>query len=112
MSNRYGEELPSDITEREMYNNMLIHQTVTKASFLLGGSLAVAFNLYDIFSSGFSFYELLAAVFYFAAGSVLFFSFYMAIFSLRHFEVHPLVIYLTAALGPIVLSLFLLFYFC
>ena len=102
--NRYKEELPSDITEREMYNHMLINQTVTKATPFIGGGIAVAFNKSALLSASSVSGALIYAVALFIGGFLLCGLIKYLVFSLRHLEVHPVFIYLTAALGPIAVS--------
>lgn len=104
MSNRYKEELPADITEKEMRNDMLANQTTTKATFFIGGGIAVAFNKSVLLAATSVSGALVYAVALFIGGFLLCGFIKLLVIILRHLEVHPAVIYLTAALGPIAIS--------
>lgn len=107
--NRYREELPPDITTKELYQGMLSNQTMTKASPFIGGGIAVAFNSSALLSASSISGALMDAVFLFIGGFLLFAFIKYLVFSLRHLEAHPIFVYLTAALGPVAISfLFLL----
>ena len=102
--NRYREELPHDITTKELYQGMLANQTMTKASTFIGGGIAVAFNRSALLSASSVSGALIYAAFLFIGGFLLFVLIKYLVFALRHLEAHPIFIYLTAALGPIVIS--------
>lgn len=105
MSNRYHEELAPDTTERELYRNALANQTISRASIFIGGGIAVAFRINELTAGGFNVWALLFALLLFAGGFLLCAVTKHAVLVLRHLEVHPVVIYLTAALGPIAIAL-------
>lgn len=109
MSNRYHEELAPDTTERELYRNALANQTISRASIFIGGGIAVAFRLGELLDGGFNLWALLFAALLFVGGFLLCAVTKLAVFSLRQLEVHPVVIYLTAALGPIAIALLTMF---
>ena len=109
MSKRYNEELSADTTERELRQLVLSNQTVSRASFFIGGGIAVAFRMGELLDGGFNLWALLFAALLFAGGFLLCFVTKLAVFVLRQLEVHPVVIYLTAALGPIAIALLTMF---
>lgn len=102
--NRYKEELPSDITVNELNQGMLANQTITKATPFIGGGIAVAFNKSALLAASSVSGALIYAVALFIGGFLLCGLIKYLVFFLRHMEVHPVFIYLTAALGPIAVS--------
>lgn len=102
--NRYREELPPDTTTKELYQGMLANQTIGKATPFIGGGIAVAFNRSALLATPSISGALIYAVFLFIGGFLLSGFIKYLVFILRHSEVHPAIIYLTAALGPIAIS--------
>lgn len=105
MSNRYKEELPPDITEREMRDDMLANQTIFRAMPVIGGGVAVAFMLESIIATGHVLLGVLTAAACFVGGFLAFGLTALLVFYFRHFNVHPAAIYVFSALAPVFLSL-------
>lgn len=109
MTNRYGEELLHDLTEREIRENLLSNQTMMRAMPFIGGGIAVAFRLYSVIGPGFGLGSLITAAMFFVAGFLAFALVELIVFFLRRLEVHPAAVYLTAALAPIILGILVTF---
>lgn len=109
MSNRYDEELPQDLTDREIRENLLSNQTMMRVMPFIGGGIAVAFRLYSVIGPGFGLGSLITAAMFFVAGFLAFALVELVVFVLRRLKVPAAAVYLTAALAPIILGILVTF---